>query len=233
MIKYRKSIASTQLELQMKILVVGDDQALSECQQKFGDRHLWLYAPSHPVPSNLLTEADVIFDFNPQKNDIAYYSKGRAGLIIFLNTSLITLSEFLDGTRNADSSFFGFCGLPTFLNRDLLEVSVTSANELNALETICAKLNTKFECVADQVGLVTPRIICMIINEAYFTLEEGTAIRSDIDLAMKLGTNYPFGPFEWASRIGISNVYSVLKAMYAATKDERYRISALLEKEAG
>ncbi|MBP9926262.1 MAG: 3-hydroxyacyl-CoA dehydrogenase [Cyclobacteriaceae bacterium] len=216
----------------MKILVIGDTQNNGECQQKFGAHHNWLYASSHSFSMDLLAEAEVIFDFNPNKTTLLNYQKGQPDLIVFLNTTLTTLAELLAGDQKADLLFFGFCGLPSFLNRDLMEVSVTHANRLTVLEEVCAKLNTKFECVADQVGLVTPRIICMIINEAYFTLEEGIATQSDIDLAMKLGTNYPYGPFEWAKRIGILNVYKVLRAMYTSTQDERYRISPLLKKEA-
>ena len=55
--------------------------------------------------------------------------------------------------------------------------------------------------------------------------------REDIDKAMKLGTNYPHGPFEWCERIGVKHVYEVLEAVYEDTKDERYMISPLLKKE--
>jgi 3-hydroxybutyryl-CoA dehydrogenase len=216
----------------MKILVIGDARNNEECQQKFGTHHNWLYASSHSFSTNLLAKAEVIFDFNPEKTTLLNYHKGHPGLIVFLNTTLTTLAELLASGQRADSLFFGFCGLPSFLNRDIMEVSVAHTNKLTVLEEICVKLNTKFECVADQVGLVTPRIICMIINEAYFTLEEGIATQSDIDLAMKLGTNYPYGPFEWANRIGILNIYKVLKAMQTSTQDERYLISSLLRKEA-
>ena len=99
------------------------------------------------------------------------------------------------------------------------------------LEEICKKLGTLFQLVDDRVGLVTPRVICMIINEAYYTLEEGTASRTDIDLAMKLGTNYPLGPFEWSQKIGIKHVYELLEAVYKDTGDERYKICPLLKKE--
>ncbi len=47
----------------------------------------------------------------------------------------------------------------------------------------------------------------MIINEAFYTVMEGTATREDIDTGMKLGTNYPMGPFEWAVSWGITNIY--------------------------
>jgi 3-hydroxybutyryl-CoA dehydrogenase len=71
----------------------------------------------------------------------------------------------------------------------------------------------------------------MIINEAYYTSEEGTALREDIDLAMKLGTNYPYGPFEWAKRIGTNQVIKLLDRVYNKTNDERYKICTLLRAE--
>jgi 3-hydroxybutyryl-CoA dehydrogenase len=90
-------------------------------------------------------------------------------------------------------------------------------------------LGTEYLLVEDRVGLVTPRIVCMIINEACYTLQEGTATVRDIDLGMKLGTNYPLGPFEWANKIGAKNVYETLQAVYEDTKDERYKICPLLK----
>ena len=69
----------------------------------------------------------------------------------------------------------------------------------------------------------------MIINEACYTLQEGTASIPDIDLGMKLGTSFPYGPFEWADRIGLEDIYTTLEAVYDDTKDERYKICPLLK----
>ena len=77
--------------------------------------------------------------------------------------------------------------------------------------------------------MVTPRIIFMIINEACYTVQEGTATMDDIDRAMKLGTNYPYGPFEWADLIGVNDIYETLASIYEDTKDERYKICSLLK----
>ena len=73
--------------------------------------------------------------------------------------------------------------------------------------------------------------IMMVINEAFLTVEEGAASREDVDLAMKLGTNYPLGPFEWCNRIGIKYVFGMLDTLYRCTKDERYKVSSLLQEE--
>jgi 3-hydroxybutyryl-CoA dehydrogenase len=117
------------------------------------------------------------------------------------------------------------------VGRTLLEVSLLHPETLPLLENLCKQLNTEYILVEDRVGMVTPRVISMIINEAYYTVQEGTATREDIDLAMKLGTNYPYGPFEWCEKIGVRNIYELLEAVYNDTKDERYKICPLLKKE--
>lgn len=85
--------------------------------------------------------------------------------------------------------------------------------------------------VADEPGFVTPRIIAMIINEAYFALGENVSTKKEIDTAMRLGTNYPFGPFEWSDIIGLNEIYNLLKIL--SEDDERYEPAPLLIKEAG
>lgn len=91
------------------------------------------------------------------------------------------------------------------------------------------ELGWNYEIVGDRVGMVTPRVIFMIINEACFALQEGTAGKEDIDRSMKLGTNYPKGPFEWADQIGIRDTYETLNAIFTDTGDERYKVCPLLK----
>jgi 3-hydroxybutyryl-CoA dehydrogenase len=60
----------------------------------------------------------------------------------------------------------------------------------------------------------------MIINEAFFALGENVSTKEEIDLAMKSGTNYPYGPFEWSEKIGVENILNLLKKL--SEKEERY-----------
>jgi 3-hydroxybutyryl-CoA dehydrogenase len=214
----------------MNILVIGSQLNLEEAKQKFGETHRWQHASSHQEISAHINEAEVVFDFIPEQiSDIAFFNTAKR--TIFFNTAFISLNAICKENLLANLNLFGFCGMPTFLNHDLLEVTKLNDDQTR-LESICKELNTEFACVADKVGLVTPRIICMIINEAYYTVEEGTATREDIDLAMKLGTNYPYGPFEWCKRIGAKQVCDLLEAVHNDTGDERYLICSLLKQEA-
>jgi 3-hydroxybutyryl-CoA dehydrogenase len=58
----------------------------------------------------------------------------------------------------------------------------------------------------------------MIINEAYFALDDAVSSKAEIDIAMKLGTNYPWGPFEWAEKIGLNNIYLLLQKLSLTNK---------------
>lgn len=210
----------------MNILVVGHESQAAECRQKLGETHHYEIA-AQPT-SDSISWAEVIFDFLLEEDSLKRYAKLQTP--VFLNIVFTTLASLKK--KNPDLlTVFGFCGMPTFFNRELLEVSLRSTDQRTDLEKICQLLSTDFAVVDDRVGLVTPRIICMIINEAYYTVQEGIASRADIDLAMKLGTNYPLGPFEWCNKIGIEHVYHLLDTVYHDTHDERYKICALLKRD--
>lgn len=85
------------------------------------------------------------------------------------------------------------------------------------------------ERVEDRVGLVQLRVLSTIINEAAFAVLEGVATPSDIDQAMKLGTNYPKGPLAWADEIGLPVIMLVLDGLYREYQQERYRPCVLLK----
>lgn len=217
----------------MTLLIVGNESQLAETKEKFGPAHEYLVAEQVAMGGELISRADVVFDFANEWTPLRLQTYlEHPSITVFLHTVTQTLRQLIGSISTPPGHIFGFNGLPTFLDRPLLEVSMLhEANEARLAEA-CRLLKTEYKVVQDTVGLVTPRVIGMIINEAYLTVEEGTASRSDIDLAMKLGTNYPFGPFEWASRIGLANVVSLLEAIHNDTGDERYRICPLLLAEA-
>jgi len=217
----------------MNILIIGESINLEETKIKFGEAHHYMLEKDHREAERFVLGNDLVFDFildeDPLQVEI-YADKLNSK--VFVNTAKISLAALSNlAHHHIKAQLFGFNGLPTFLSRNVLEVSVLKKEDETHLAETCRALNTDFLLVEDRVGLVTPRIICMIINEAYYTVQEGTATREDIDMAMKLGTNYPYGPFEWCQRIGAKHVYELLEAVHEDTHDERYKICSLLKKE--
>ena len=78
-------------------------------------------------------------------------------------------------------------------------------------------------------AFIADKIIAMIINEAFFAFGDNVSSKDEIDVAMKLGTNYPYGPFEWAQKIGLDNIYNLLKKLNE--NSNRYAIAPAIENE--
>jgi 3-hydroxybutyryl-CoA dehydrogenase len=124
-----------------------------------------------------------------------------------------------------------FGALPPLQKGQPVELAATPWTEPAALEQASdffRSAGLEPVVVPDGPGLVFPRILCMIINEAAFALMEGVASAEDIDTAMKLGTNYPLGPLEWGDWIGLDQVLAVLEGLQAEYGDDRYRAAPLL-----
>ncbi len=217
----------------MLILVVGSPENYHEMSAKFGQKHQLAFAEDLSfITKDLFSKIDVVFDFisHESPEDLEFYLQ-RPELAVFVHMALTSFNEMEVIADNAENVLFGFNGFPTFVNRNILECTVRDEMDRGPLNVAAEKLETEIEIVDDRVGMVTPRIIFMIINEAYYTVQEGTASKEDIDLGMKLGTSYPFGPFEWSKQIGLENVVELLEAVYEDTKDDRYKICPLLKKE--
>jgi 3-hydroxybutyryl-CoA dehydrogenase len=86
--------------------------------------------------------------------------------------------------------------------------------------------------VGDAPGLVLGRIVCQLINEASFALQEGVGSAEDIDKGVKLGLNYPRGPFEWREDIGEAQVVVTLDALQREVGGDRYRVAGELRRSA-
>ena len=201
----------------MNIAIIGNDVALNEVKTRLGNDHVYTQTPS-VIGDVINRKPSVVFDFNSEwdNQDLSLYQ--TIGVPLFFNSVFSTLYE---SDIKSKGPVFGFCGLPTFFNRPRVELVCREADKL-ALKNIMTTLNLDYTLVKDQVGMVTPRVICMIINEAYEALQQGVASREDIDLSMKLGTNYPFGPFEWGDKIGLESLRKLMRTLKHATNDSRF-----------
>ncbi len=143
-----------------------------------------------------------------------------AGKPVFINSVISTLKEL-----NLPENFSRINGWPTFVKREIWEIASPNNDAVKIFEM----LQWKYIKVADEPGLVSARIISMIINEAYFALGEDVSSKNEIDLAMKLGTNYPYGPFEWCKKISLKKVYDLLEKL--SETDSRYTIAPAMKNE--
>ncbi|MBZ5857935.1 3-hydroxyacyl-CoA dehydrogenase family protein [Flavihumibacter profundi] len=114
-----------------------------------------------------------------------------------------------------------FNGWPGFGYKPVLELAGNGEELPESLLQFAMACGLTCIQVPDKIGLVRPRVVSMIINEAYFTLAEGVSTRHEIDTAMKLGTNYPFGPFEWGEKIGLQRIVRLLVKL--AETDSKYQ----------
>ncbi len=97
-----------------------------------------------------------------------------------------------------------------------------------ALNTLAA-CGWQAEVMADAPGLWAARTVCMLINEGADAVHQGVCTEAAADAAMKLGVNWPAGPFEWLQAVGVEQVVAVLDHLFNATRSERYRVSSWLQ----
>ncbi len=180
-----------------------------------------------PVPKNRPLIDLCFFPTNKKRELLFLLSKFNIPLISDLSTNWGERlhREFAALKVSANLSFFSPKNTCEFYARDN-EMSVLFQRFLNSIGIKGVEVGNP------GIGFHYPRTISMIINEAYFLLEEGGAERQDIDRAMIYGVNYPLGPLQWAEKIGLKRVLSLLDELYDVTRDPRYRACPLLRLEA-
>jgi 3-hydroxybutyryl-CoA dehydrogenase len=128
----------------------------------------------------------------------------------------------------------GFVALPTLADATLVELTRGEATRdatAAVAERFFRALGKHVEWVADSPGLVLGRMLAQIVNEAHFTVAAGIASREDCDTAMRLGFNWPRGPFEWGAAIGPERVVGILDSLHRELGEERYRVCPALRRE--
>lgn len=127
----------------------------------------------------------------------------------------------------------GYATFYPLADRKVIEIAAglkTSDGALQQAQEHLKLLGKEAVRVKDAAGLTFPRILSLIINEAARSLEEGVATAEEIDIAMRLGVNYPTGPLRWGDRVGLDEVLAVLEGLQRETGDDRYRPAPLMKK---
>lgn len=201
----------------MRISIISNDKDFVELTEAYQNTN-WINAKSMKEIADT-DSVDIIINLN---EDAYFEDYSGLKIPVLINSVSNTLKSSEHGAH-----VIRLNGWNGFLKRTTWELAGENNDILNQLS---AQLGVRFSFLPDEPGFVSARVLAMIINEAYFAKEEDVSTENEIDIALKLGTNYPKGPFEWANEIGLKNVFDLLKTL--SLTDARYTECKLLEKEA-
>ncbi|KNC95558.1 3-hydroxyacyl-CoA dehydrogenase PaaH [Trabulsiella odontotermitis] len=120
-------------------------------------------------------------------------------------------------------------------NGNVVAIAAAASNRPQETEKAIAWLQQQGKqvlLIADYPGLLVWRTVAMLINEALDALQKGVASETDIDTAMRLGVNYPYGPLQWGETLGWQRVLAMLENLQRHYGEERYRPCSLLRQRA-
>lgn len=146
--------------------------------------------------------ADLYINLEEDADTLNYDKLGGAVLINSVSTPLHSITKNKNIVRM--NAWAGF------LKNQVWEISGPALPEV---ESFAKLLKKDLLYSSDVPGFISARVISMIINEAYLSLQDGISSGDDIDIAMKLGTGYPHGPFAWAKLIGEKEILKLLNKL--------------------
>jgi len=158
--------------------------------------------------------------------------KARSDSILATNTSSISITKIAAATKRQENVIGMHFMNPVPLMRlvEVIRGLATSEQTLGVTIEVCRSMGKEPVEALDFPGFISNRILCPMINEAIYVLQEGIGKPEAIDTVMKLGMNHPMGPLELCDLVGLDVVLMVMEVLHHDLGEDKYRPAYLLRK---
>jgi 3-hydroxybutyryl-CoA dehydrogenase len=181
-------------------------------------------------------EADLIIEAVPEVTEIkrsifeVIDQHAPASCVFASNTSTMSPTELGSYTKRPEKVMAMHFFNPVQKMRlvEMVRGLETSEETVDRIRMVGEKMGKETVTINEFPGFVTSRISALVGNEAFYMLQEGVGTPEDIDKAIKLGLNYPMGPFELGDLVGLDTRLNNLNYLHAKL-GEKYRPAPLLE----
>ncbi|MBK8782249.1 MAG: 3-hydroxybutyryl-CoA dehydrogenase, partial [Anaerolineales bacterium] len=185
-----------------------------------------------------MKDADLVIEAATENPELKFKifkdmdANAREGVILASNTSSISITKIAAVTSRPDKVIGMHFMNPVPLMKlvEVIRGLGTSDETTKTIVDLCKVMGKEPVEANDSPGFISNRILCPMINEAVFALQENVGTPEAIDQVMKLGMNHPMGPLTLADLIGLDVVLFVMEVLQRDLGEDKYRPAYLLRK---